>query len=124
MKVKMVLGKTVFHIFSVYTPQVGRSENEKMQFCERFKNKVVGVPISEGVIVGGDVNGHMRSSRDGYDDVMGHFCFGSRNTEDGTVVDFCRNHQLQILNTYFKKDREKYITYIRVVLQRRNLILF
>ena len=31
--------------------------------------------------------------------------------EGGTVLDFCRNHQLKILNTYFKKDREKYITY-------------
>ena len=29
MKVKMVLGKTVFLIFSIYAPQVGRSEEEK-----------------------------------------------------------------------------------------------
>ena len=28
-KVKMVIGKTVYHIFSVYAPQVGRSEDEK-----------------------------------------------------------------------------------------------
>ena len=43
--------------------------------------------------------------------MMGHFGFGGQNAEGGTVLDFCRNHQLQILNTYFKKDREKYITY-------------
>ena len=42
---------------------------------------------------------------------MGHFGFGEQNAEGRTVLDFCRNHQLQILNTYFKKDREKYITY-------------
>ena len=27
------------------------------------------------------------------------------------MLEFCRNHQLQILKTYFKKDVEKYITY-------------
>ena len=32
MKVKMVIGKTVYHIFSVYAPQVGRSEDEKAEF--------------------------------------------------------------------------------------------
>ena len=42
---------------------------------------------------------------------MGNFGFGIRNTEGGTVLDFCRNHQLQILNTHFMKDREKYIAY-------------
>ena len=43
--------------------------------------------------------------------MMGHFGFGGQNVESGTVLGFCRNHQLQILNTYFKKDRETYITY-------------
>ena len=61
MKVKMVLGKTVFHIFSVYVPQVGRSE-EKIVWG-KISDKVVGVPISEGVIVGGDANGYIGSSR-------------------------------------------------------------
>ena len=27
------------------------------------------------------------------------------------MLDFCSNRQLEILNTYFNKDREKYITY-------------
>ena len=111
MKVKIVFEKTAFHIFSGYAPQVGRYEEENIEFWERFQDKVVGVPISEGVIIGGVVNGHIRSSRVGYKDVMGHFVLGNQNTEGGTVLDFCRNHQLEILNTYFKKDREKYITY-------------
>ena len=59
----------------------------------------------------GDLNGHIGSNRDGYEDVMGHFGFGGQNAEGGMVLDFCRNHQLQILNTYFKKNREKYIMY-------------
>ena len=34
MNVKMVIGKTVYHIFSVYAPQVGRSEDEKAELWE------------------------------------------------------------------------------------------
>ena len=111
--VKMVIGKTVYHIFSVYAPQVGRSEDEKAEFWKGLEDKVVGVPRLEGLFVAGDLNGHIGSNRDRYEDVMGHFGFGGQNVEGegGTVLDFCRNHQLQILNTYFKKDREKYITY-------------
>ena len=107
MMVKMVIGKTLYHIFSVYAPQVGRSEDEKVEFWEGLEDKVVGVPRSEELIVAGDLNSHIGSNRDGYEDVMGHFSFGGQNTEGGTVLDLCRNHKLQILNTYFKKDREK-----------------
>ena len=42
---------------------------------------------------------------------MDHFGFGNRNRVGGTVLDFCRNHQLQILNPYSKKDIEKYVTH-------------
>ena len=42
MKVKMVIGKTLYHIFSVYAPQVGRSEDEKAEFWEGLDYKVVG----------------------------------------------------------------------------------
>ena len=82
-----------------------------MELWERFHDKAVGVPISEGVIMGGDVNGDIARRRVGYEDVMGRFGFVNRNTVGGAVLGFCRNHQLQILNTYFKKDRENYITY-------------
>ena len=46
----MVIGKTVYHIFSVYAPQVGRSEDEKVEVWEGLEDKVVGVPRSEGRI--------------------------------------------------------------------------
>ena len=87
------------------------NSNEKAEFWEGLEDKVVGVSRSEGLIVAADLNGHIGSNRGGYEDVMGHFGFGGQNKEGGTVLDFCRKNQLQILNTYFKKDREKYITY-------------
>ena len=90
MKVKMAIGKTVYHIFSVCAPQVGRSKGEKAEFWEGLEDKVAGVPRSEALIVAG-VNGHIGSNRGGYEDVMGHFGFGGQDTEGGTVLDFCRS---------------------------------
>ena len=70
MKVKMVIGKTVYHIFSVYAPQIGRSEDEKAEFWEGLEDKVVGVPRSEGLIVAGDLNSHIGSNQDRYEDAI------------------------------------------------------
>ena len=64
MKVKMVIEKTVYHIFSVYAPQVGRSEDEKAEFWEHLEDKVVGVPRSEGhIVVRGFKRSHWEQSR-------------------------------------------------------------
>ena len=63
--------------------------------------KLVGVQVSEGLIVGGDING-------GYEDAMGHHGSGGRNPAGNTVLDFCRNHQMQILNLYLKNERKEY----------------
>jgi exonuclease III len=53
MKVKMVIGRVVYEIFSVYAPQTGRPAQEKMEFWENLEDEVARVPESEGVIVGG-----------------------------------------------------------------------
>ena len=42
---------------------------------------------------------------------MGCNGFGERNGDGQTVMDLCKNYELKILNTYFKKSREKLITY-------------
>ena len=80
--VKMVIGKTVYDIFSVYAPQAWLSSG-----WQGLEDKVVGVPRLEGLIVAGDLNGHIGSNRDGYEDVMGHFGFGGQNAEGGTVLE-------------------------------------
>lgn len=60
--------------------------------------------------MGGEMNGHIVGSQDGYEDVMCLFGFLYQNPEGSTVLDVCRNQQLQILNTYFEKKTEKHIT--------------
>ena len=111
MRIKIVLGKTVVNIFSLYAPQAGRPQQEKEQFWELVEEEVAGVPLTEGLIMAGDVNAHIGSVRDGFEDVMGPFGFGDRNPEGDIVLSLCKNHDLRVLSTFFKKDREKKITY-------------
>lgn len=111
MKIKIVLGGVVYHVFSAYAPQVGRTLQEKEEFWENFEDLIIQIPDRDGIIIGGDLNGHIGTDRNDYEDVMGYFGYGNRNDEGITILDMCKNQSLKILNTLFKKDREKYITY-------------
>ena len=111
MKVIILLGKTICHVFSAYTPQTGRPAQEKEDFWERFEEEVARVPGTEGLFVGGDLNGHVGAERDGYEEVMGPNGFGISNREGISILEFAKHHNLRILNTFYKKDRNKTVTY-------------
>ena len=111
MRIKLVIGKKVWNVFSIYAPQTGRPDQEKIDFWESFEDEVGRIPESEILLIGGDVNGHVGRDNGGYEDVMGKYGYGSRNSEGETVLDVCKNHNLKILNTYFEKEDQKLITY-------------
>jgi hypothetical protein len=46
------------------------------------------VPISEKLFIGGDFNGHVGSTRVGFDEVHGSFGYGSRNQEGEDILNF------------------------------------
>ena len=69
------------------------------------------MPTSEGLIMAGDVNAQIGRDREGYEEVMGPFGFGDRYPEGDRVLSMCKNHDLRVLNTFFKKDREKKVTF-------------
>ena len=103
MKIKILLGKSIYSIFSAYAPQSGLPAQEKEAFWERFEEEVARVPSVEGIIIGGDLNGHIGANRDGFAEVMGPYGYGNRNREGETILEFCKNQNLRILNSFFKK---------------------
>ena len=103
MKIKMVIGRKVVQIFSVYAPQVGCSAHDKEQFWNKLEDEIGRVPQSEGIIIGGDEKAHVGVERNGFVDIMGIYGFGVRNEEGLKVLEVCKNHELKILNTFFKK---------------------
>ena len=62
---KLIIGKTVFTIISVYAPQQGRPAAEKERFYDQLQSVTVKVPLSEVLIPLGDWNGHVGASADG-----------------------------------------------------------
>ena len=111
MKIKMVLGRKLVQIFSIYAPQSGRSVQEKEQFWEKLEDQIGRVPQTEGIIIGGDVNAHVGRERNGFEEIMGRYGFGDRNEEGLRVLEVCKNHELKIFSIFFRKDCQKLITY-------------
>ena len=65
-------------LLSVYAPQVGLDESSKRQFWEDLDEIVQGIPIREKLFIGGDLKGHVGTSRYGFDSVRGGFDFGKK----------------------------------------------
>ena len=111
MKIKMVGGKKVMHIFSVYAPQQGRANIEKEEFREKLTDKIQEVPDRDVVLIAGDLNGHIGTDRTGYENVMGEFGYGVRNEEGEEILRLCQENNLKIYSTWFKKRDEHLVTY-------------
>ena len=111
-KIKILLGKTIYHVYSVYAPQSGRTAQEKEAFWESLEDETARVPSVEGIIIGGDLNGHIGANRDGFAEVMGPYGYGTVNRDGEAILEFCKNQNLRILNTFFKKDKNKTVTYV------------
>jgi hypothetical protein len=64
---------------------------------------VSSVPISKKLFIGGDLNGHVGSTRVGFDGVHGGFRYGSRNQEGEGILYFVLAYDLIVANTLFRK---------------------
>jgi hypothetical protein len=98
----LLVGDLVFNVISAYAPQIGLNESVKMQFWEELDALVSSVPISEKLFIG-DLNGHVGSTRVGFEGVHGGFGYGSRNKEGEDILSFALTYDLIVANTLFRK---------------------
>ena len=109
--VKLLVGDLVFNVISAYAPQISLNESIKRQFWEQLDALVSSVPISEKLFIGGDLNGHVGSTRVGFDGVHGGFGYGSRNQEGEGILNFALAYDLFVTNTLFRKRVSHLITF-------------
>ena len=109
--VKLFVGDLVFNVISAYAPQIGLNESIKRQFWEQLDALVSSVPISEKLFIGGDLNGHVGSTRVGFDGVHGGFGYGSRNQEGEGILNFALAYDLFVTNTLFRKRVSHLVTF-------------
>jgi hypothetical protein len=69
------------------------------------------VPISEKLFIGGDLNGHVGSTRVGFDEVHEGFGYGSRNQEGEAILNFALAYDLFVTNTLFRKRVSHLVTF-------------
>jgi hypothetical protein len=109
--VKSLVGDLVFNVINAYASQVGLNESIKKQFWEQLDALVSSVPISEKLFIGGDLNGHVGSTRVDFDMVHGGFRYGSRNQEGEGILNFVLAYDLFIMNTLFRKRVSHLVTF-------------
>ena len=128
MLLKVIVGKSVINIVSVYAPQSGMAMEVKEEFYISLGKVLSSVEAKEQLIVCGDMNGHVGAQADGYEGVHGGYGFGSRNVEGEMLLEFADAMALVVSNTCYKKSDEKLVTYesggsktvVDYILVRRN----
>jgi hypothetical protein len=110
-KVKLLVGDLIFNVISAYAPEIGLNESIKKQFWEQLDALVSSVPISEKLFIGGELNGHVGSTRVGFDGVHWGFGYGSRNQEGEGILNFALAYDLFVANTLFRKRVSHLVTF-------------
>ncbi|KAE8660533.1 hypothetical protein F3Y22_tig00116951pilonHSYRG00347 [Hibiscus syriacus] len=111
MMLKVIIEEEVVNVLSVYAPYVGLGEGEKRCFWDQLDDVLRSIPEDQRVFIGGDFNGHIGSTTDGYDGVHGGFGYGSRNDEGRTLLEFATAHDLVVTNSLFNKRDANLITF-------------
>ncbi|GKB06784.1 retrovirus-related pol polyprotein LINE-1, partial [Tanacetum coccineum] len=89
----VIEGETV-NVISAYAPQVGLSDAIKKKFWDALDEIVRECPTDQHLFIGGDLNGHIGTTTDGYTGVHGGFGFGARNEEGRAILEFATAHDL------------------------------
>ena len=58
-KLKLVIAVDIFNVVSAYAPQSGETETIKDEFLKDWEDLMNGVPRTEKIVVGADLNGHV-----------------------------------------------------------------
>ncbi|VFQ76061.1 unnamed protein product [Cuscuta campestris] len=103
MFIKLVLDGCAINVVSAYAPHVGLANVVKREFWDALDGVVVGFPLTEKVIIGGDFNGHIGDSAEGFEDVHGGFGYGSRNPAGVSLLEFARASDMVVANSCFPK---------------------
>jgi hypothetical protein len=108
--VKLLVGDLVFNVISTYAPQTSLNESIKRQFWEQLDALVSSVPISEKLFIA-DLNGHVGSTRVGFDGVHGGFGYESRNQKGEGILNLALAYDLFVMNTLFKNRVSHLVTF-------------
>ena len=77
------------------------------------------MPLGESVLIGGYLNGHISTDRDGFSDIMGPYGYSVSNRDGTAILKLCHEHLFQ----ESKKKLDYVLCEWRTVERIHNLIL-
>ena len=113
MSLSLNIGVRKISLIQVYAPQQGRPQQEKDEFYEQLIQVKSNVPYADNVIILGDMNGHVGRDREGARDVVGAFGIGNRNREGMRIIQFCIDHSMSVMNTFYNHQESHKWTWYR-----------
>ncbi|KAK6765208.1 hypothetical protein RB195_025231 [Necator americanus] len=115
MAVKGDTGEVELRVVSAHASQMGCSEEEKACFWEDLEQYGQSLEGEEVLLIGGDLNGHVGSRKDGFESCYGGYGYGARNDDGLRILEYAVAGDLIIANAV----SEKKITFDHVH-QRRS----
>ncbi|KAF7701131.1 hypothetical protein C0J45_10358 [Silurus meridionalis] len=110
MTVELEVEGVMINVISAYAPQVGCEMKDKEKFWSELDKVVEGVPRNERLVIGVDFNSHVGEGNRGDEEVMSRYGFKERNVEGQMVVDFAKRMEMAVVNMYFKKKEEHWVS--------------
>ena len=93
----------VLTVVSVYAPtNVGREE-DKILFYRQLRSVAESCPARDTLLVMGDFNAEVGSSRAGYEHVVGPHGKGVRNDNGSRLLEFARSKSLRVAGTWYQR---------------------
>uniref|UniRef100_A0A8D8SH78 Craniofacial development protein 2 n=2 Tax=Cacopsylla melanoneura TaxID=428564 RepID=A0A8D8SH78_9HEMI len=112
MSLRLEIEHLVINIICAYAPQVGCDEEIKEAFWRELEHEISAMPNDERIILGSDLNAHIgRGNSELTSRIRGIWGMGDENDEGKAVADFAVAADLAILNTFFQKHDNHYLTY-------------
>ena len=108
---KLVIGKEMYNVLSIYAPQVGRLKEEKDLFWCQLEDILKAIPTEERTYLCGDFNAHIGKEANGFEGVHGGQGYGSRNNEGLKMLEVLDAFDMTVCNTWFKKAAKDLVTY-------------
>ena len=85
--VRVIVGRFILNLISVYAPQTEWPVVGKEEFLAMLGEVVSGIDSGESLLNCGDWNGHVGSKIDGFEGVHGGIDFGKRNVKGEDILE-------------------------------------
>ena len=109
MAVRVILGRSVLNVISVYALQTGWSVVEK-EFLAMLGEVVTRIDSGERLLICRDLNRHVGSEIYDFECVHSGFGFGKWNVEGEMILETADALNLAVLNMWFKKKKRRLFT--------------